>query len=570
MKVRKVSISTKLLLLITGVSILCTVALGGIIYSKLKVTFIERFKLNALELASCAASTIDGDKLEKIEVGSENTPEYAEIYNELSIYRDNSSIKYIYTMKGLDDGSIVFLIDTDEEAPADIYEEYESLDEIWVALGGEDSAADEFTVDEWGTYFSSYSPVYNSEGQVAGVVGVDIGAEWIDEQLSVIRNTMIIIGVIVIIFGTICAIVISRSIRKNLNKLNEKVMDLNSGNGDLTKEVEMTSGDELELIANNMNQFIEEIRGLVANVSETSESIAKSGNLMLSTVEYNASNVGDINSNISNLSANMEECTASSELVNSNLEDVVANVNILTDKTIEVKDYTYSIKLKSDKIVSDVSENRNNAEDKIGVIQERITLASENARKIELVQEMAKKIEDIAGQTQILSLNASIEAARAGETGRGFAVVAESVGSLSVEIENAVREINKTSDEVTNAVNELLEEVTIFSDFVNSNVINDYEVMVDISREYGSNVSHISKEIAYIEKETTTINQTISNISKSIGEISQAVYDSTESITEINSLADMVNSSMQELNSSAEQNETYVEQLNEKVNKYTY
>ncbi len=570
MKVRKMSISTKLLLLITVVNILCTVTLGGVIYSKLRTTFISQFKLNALEMAACAANTIDGDMLDMIEIGSEDTPEYNAIYDELSVYRDNSSIMYIYTMKGLDDGSVVFLIDTDEEEPADIYEEYEALDEILVALNGENSAANEFTVDEWGTYFSSYSPVYNSKGEVAGVVGVDIGADWIDEQLAVIRNTMIIIGIIVVLMGTICAIVISRSIRRNLNKLNGKVIDLNSGNGDLTKEVEMNSGDELELIADNMNRFIGEIRGLVSNVSETSSSIAQSGNLMLSTVEYNASNIGDINSNISNLSANMEECTASSELVSSNLENVVANVNMLTHKTREVKDYTYSIKLKSDKIVSDVNDNRNNAENKINVIQERIALASENARKIELVQEMAKKIEDIASQTQILSLNASIEAARAGETGRGFAVVAESVGSLSIEIENAVREINKTSNEVTEAVNELLEEVTVFSDFVNTNVVSDYEVMVDISKEYGGNVNHISKEIADIEKETTTINQTISNISQSIGEISQAVYDSTESITEINSLADMVNNSMQELNSSAEQNETYVEQLNEKVNRYTF
>lgn len=570
MKVRRLSIANKLMLLISGVSILCIGGIGISTYVRESNSLIERAKENGMELAACAAAGVDGDTFSLIQEGMEESEEFSTVYDSLAVFRDNGNLEYIYSMKKLDDGTLVFVVDTDVEEPAGIYEEYETMEGIEAAFAGNNAVDAEITTDEWGSYFSAYSPIYDSQGQVAGIVGVDISADWINEQLTNERNIFAGVGIVFFIIGVIFAFFIGRSIGKNLDKLNKKITELNSGDGDLTQSITMKSGDELEVIAGNINHFIENIKNLVKGVNETSEATFALGNKLHSVVETNTDKLHQINGSISNLSANMQECTASNESVFDILDNVVEKVDGLTKQTLEVMKSTDLIKKEAEVIIDDAQKSKGYAEEKITGMQEKMNIASENTKKIELIQDMAAKIEKIAQQTKVLSLNARIEAARAGEQGKGFAVVAGSVGKLSEEIEVTVKEMNLASFEVMEAVNNLLGETGDINKFVSTDVMNDYDKLVTIGQQYGNSAFTINGQMKTLGRETQEINSTIGKVKENIHEIGRAVSDSTEHAVEVNALSEEVVQSMQNMNGITEENKIKAEELQNEICKFKF
>ncbi|MCR5521724.1 MAG: methyl-accepting chemotaxis protein, partial [Lachnospiraceae bacterium] len=133
---------------------------------------IEQIRAEAMHIAEIAASEVDGDSFSTI--GSEDDEAFAEVYDALVKYRDNSVVEYIYTMRKTGPNKSVFVVDTDPEEPGEIDEEYDWLDVFETVYGGTAAWDEELTVDEWGTFISGYAPIFNSAGKVVGLVGVDV------------------------------------------------------------------------------------------------------------------------------------------------------------------------------------------------------------------------------------------------------------------------------------------------------------------------------------------------------------------------------------------------------------
>lgn len=570
LKVRKLSIAGKLMILISIISICSTAILALVIYGKVKDNLIEQAKGNGMDIAACAAADIDGDAFKLIKEGMEESEEYQQVFDRLAIYRDNSSIEYIYTMTQTDDGGLAFVVDTDKEEPAAIFEPYDMIDEIKTALGGKTTADSQITSDEWGSYFSAYSPIYDSTGSVVGIVGVDISIDWINSQLAKVSEVFLVIGIIVVILGVVCAVLISQSISHNLKKLNNKVVDLNGGGGDLTKEIEMTSGDELEVIASNMNQFLEQIRDLIGRVSAISDAVFESGDNMLTNVANNQAQMNDVNETVTNLSANMQECSASSETISEHLSGTASEVGVLAKKTEDVKQYTQEMQAEAEEAIKEAKNNRTGAMEKIETIYSKMQEVTQKAKEIDKVNEMAAQIRGIAGQTSILSLNARIEAARAGEAGQGFAVVAGNIGDLSQDIATSIESINSINATVVSAVEELLNSSNELSDFMKTEVLHDYDSFVNIGEQYGKSAVAINSEMIYLSDETGRIKDTIFQISESIADVSKTIYDSTQKLAELNVTSDSISESMYALNEAAKNNRTNAEALAESIKQYKY
>lgn len=570
MKVRKISIAGKLTMLISVICIGSTAILALATYGRVSNDMIEQAKSNGKDIAACAAADIDGDVFGQIAEGMEESEEYATVLDKLAVFRDNSNIEYIYTMKQLEDGSVVFVVDADTEEPADLYEPYEMLEEMEAAFNGATTADSEITTDEWGSYFSAYSPIYDSTGSVVGIVGVDISVDWINSQLAKVSQTFIFIGIIVVLLGVICATLISQRLSRNLKKLNKKVVDLKDGDGDFTKEIEMKSGDELEVIADNMNQFLEQIRDLLKRVSAISDSVFESGSNMLATVATNKNEMGGINETVTNLSANMEECSASSETISNHLAGTAKEIGSLAERTEDIKEYTQTMKKQANEAIEEAKNNRAGAMEKIDAIYEKMQEVMERAQQIDKVNEMANQIKGIAGQTSILSLNARIEAARAGESGQGFAVVAGNIGELSQDIATSIESINSINASVISAVEELLTSSNELSTFIKTDVLHDYDSFVNIGEQYGGSASEINSKMCDLTEETERIKDTIFQISDSIEEMSKTVLDSTKRLSELNISSDAVAESMHALNVAAEDNRHNAEELSGSISQYQY
>ncbi len=570
MKVRKVGIFTQLFVWLAVLLLLGNGILGVFIYNRSKDALFDQIQINAENIASCAAMNVDGAVLDEVEIGDEETPEYKIILDELGLFRDGTELEYIYTLRYLGDEQFIFLVDADPEEPAAIGDECEATVAMMQTVNEQITTSDDepFT-DEWGTHISAYSPIMNGS-QMVGMIGVDISANWITEQMVLLRNLVIAIGIVTYILSLVILGLLMAKFRKSMIKLNDKVLELASGSGDLTKEIDIHTGDELEVIAGNMNTFISQVRSLVQDVARATGEILSTGEALSATVSENVRVMAQMNEEMNGISANMEESSASSGQLSQNLSESAENINMFADNVNEIRRMVQQANENAQRSCAAAKENRENTLEAIRNLQIRMQQTHEDAQQIEKVKQIAEEISEIASETSMLSLNAQIEAARAGEQGRGFAVVATQVGQLSNDIDRAVAEINDINVQVLSAVAALTEVAEEMIRFVSEDIVKDYDAFAELGEEYGNTTQAIREQVAQIGEQSTQISNNIAEINESVQGITSTVMLTAESAGEIARSTNEISASLENLNTTSQRNTQSSAALNSQVNKYTF
>ena len=136
-----------------------------------------------LDISNTAADMIDGDALKRVTPADEGTPDYDNIMKILTYFQDNIELKYIYCIRDLGNGNFVFGLDPTVEDPGEFGSPITYTDALYAASKGTPSFDSESYVDAWGTFYSAYTPVFASDGSVAGIIAVDFSKEWYDSQM---------------------------------------------------------------------------------------------------------------------------------------------------------------------------------------------------------------------------------------------------------------------------------------------------------------------------------------------------------------------------------------------------
>lgn len=185
-------------LYIVIVSLLSFVLLGTVIYQKVGDMMIDQSKNNAMGLSVIAANEIDGDVFETIRSNEDDA--YYEVLESITKYTDYHMLQYIYTMR-LEDDVLTFVVDADPEEPAYCGEEYNWLPDMEQAFQGQVCCDQSLTKDRWGSFFSAYAPIFNSDHEVVGIVGCDIMTADITERLNELRTVIISL---ITVFALLC------------------------------------------------------------------------------------------------------------------------------------------------------------------------------------------------------------------------------------------------------------------------------------------------------------------------------------------------------------------------------
>ncbi len=570
-KVRRFGIQLKLSVLIGLLLLIVCVLMGLNVYSRVEEGMIDMGAQEAEMAAKMAVSVIDGDELSTIRAGSGLSKEYQNTLKSLRKIQETCGIAYIYTLYTDDKVTLHYGVDTDVSDdghvhPGEVFEyEYSQYESVF---NGETYVEKYIDHTEDGDLISAYLPVYNSKGAVVGILGCDYDAQFVQSELNKVRRSIILITAICLIVSFVVMNIVISSIMRSLKKVNSKIYDIVHNEGDLTQKLDIHSGDEMELIAVNVNKLLEHIREIMLNISHNSTQLGESTVTVVQSLASAKDSIADVSATMEEMSAAMEETSSSLCQVNEAVTSIEDTVISIAKRASDESAGAYDTSRRVMEIYNRAESERDDAKKQAKEMSQSVNEKIESSKAVEKIDALTDEILNITDQTSLLALNASIEAARAGEAGRGFAVVAGEIGSLASNSAKAAEEIQKVSQEVIEAVNALADEAENMIKFMNDTAMAGYEKLLSNSKSYQNDVEHLSNTMQEFSAGSDELRNTISSIKDSVEAVNLAVEESAKGIVNVTEVASDMTERMRMINEEADANEKVAEQLSLEVGKF--
>ena len=208
------SYTTRYVLLFSALLLATNIVLGAVILRQSVSTVRKMVRQSMLSMSDTAASLVDGDVAGGFTADDVGSEDYEYILSQLSAFQNNTDIEYIYMVRQDGDDHYVFVMDADPEDPADFGEDVLITEALRSAAKGKAMVDDEPARDEWGNFYSAYSPVLDSEGRIACIIGVDYDADWYDRKILENSVSVGVISVLSVILTLLLLLVVTGNIRK--------------------------------------------------------------------------------------------------------------------------------------------------------------------------------------------------------------------------------------------------------------------------------------------------------------------------------------------------------------------
>ena len=566
-RTRRLTIRAKILIPSIIIVVLVCGLMGYNSYTRFEKSMVRMGVEEADMAATIVADSLDANLVYKVTVGSEGTQVYQNLQGDLRKKQKACGIAFLYTLY-TDGKKVYYGVDSDEDA-AKVGDEFaDSYAELEPVFGGKEYIQDYIDHTEDGDLITVYKPIEDNAGKVVAVLGCDYDASSIAAELQkAVVQTLQIGGICLILAILILTIIVSR-ITKGLMQVNAKIYDLVHNEGDLTQKLDVRSGDELELIAGNVNELLAYIRKIMIGISSGSMRLMSSSRKMVDHLSSADESITDVSATMQEMSAAMEETTSSLNQITEAIDEIYSSVERIAGNADAGKVSSQEMESRASGANDAAAEGEKKANIETEKMAASLNEKIAKSKSVEQIEILTSNIIEITEQTNLLALNASIEAARAGEAGRGFAVVADEVGKLAGNSADAAAKIRQVSAEVIQAVDELAEGSQQMIEFVRNSTEEGFGGLVATSENYATDANAMRAMMEQFAQTAEELRSTMDGIRESISAVNIAVEESAKGIAGVSESSVQLTGNVNDIQSEASDNNGIAEDLATEVGKF--
>lgn len=566
-RTRRLTIRAKILIPSIIIVVLVCGLMGYNSYTRFEKSMVRMGVEEADMAATIVADSLDAKLVYKVTVGSEGTQVYQNLQGDLRKKQKACGIAFLYTLY-TDGKKVYYGVDSDEDA-AKVGDEFaDSYAELEPVFGGKEYIQDYIDHTEDGDLITVYKPIEDNAGKVVAILGCDYDASSITAELQkAVVQTLQIGGICLILAILILTIIVSR-ITKGLMQVNAKIYDLVHNEGDLTQKLDVRSGDELELIAGNVNELLAYIRKIMIGISSGSMRLMSTSRKMVDHLSSADESITDVSATMQEMSAAMEETTSSLNQITEAIDEIYSSVERIAGNADAGKVSSQEMESSASGANDAAEEGQKKAKIETEKMAAALNEKIAKSKSVEQIEILTSNIIEITEQTNLLALNASIEAARAGEAGRGFAVVADEIGKLAGNSADAAARIRQVSAEVIQAVDELAEGSQQMIEFVRNSTEEGFGGLVATSENYATDANAMRAMMEQFAQTAEELRSTMDGIRESISAVNIAVEESAKGIAGVSESSVQLTGNVNDIQSEASDNNGIAEDLAKEVGKF--